>query len=378
MVVISIPWLVLQVTDSPAFAGLVLAASALPALVVSPLGGAFINRFGNRTVSITADVLSMLSVMAFPIVNQVAGLSGVAILVIAVLGAAFDPIGYTARKTLITTVSEKAKFDVEKHNGIHEGLFGASWIAGPAIGAWLIALVGPVNSFWVAGAFSAVAALMIVLLRVSSPLGGHEVPEGDTSSKNEFTRGFGIIWQDKLIRVILLSVLVIAAVYLPTESVVLPAFYESISDPAQLGLVISVLAAGSAISAFGYGWIITKISGRSLIRLAFFGASVSTLAMSFLPDLPLMLVAAFFLGFFWGPFNPFLNSLTQQRIPEYQHGAVYGATTSVFYAAPPIGMLVTGYLVEELGIQFTYHALASLLVLTSLIVLSTKTLREQF
>jgi len=39
IVMITIPWLILERTDSPAFAGLVAAVSALPAIVVSPIGG---------------------------------------------------------------------------------------------------------------------------------------------------------------------------------------------------------------------------------------------------------------------------------------------------------------------------------------------------
>ena len=39
IVMITIPWLILERTDSPAFAGLVAAISALPGILVSPIGG---------------------------------------------------------------------------------------------------------------------------------------------------------------------------------------------------------------------------------------------------------------------------------------------------------------------------------------------------
>lgn len=376
IVLITIPWLVLEVTDSPAFAGLVVALSSIPSLIASPLSGIFIKKFGNRTISIWADLFSTISVIAFPIFALTIGLSGLAILVIALLGAIFDPVGYTARRTLITSVARESRFNVDKLNGLHEGLFGISWIAGPALGAWLIALLGATNSFWFAGVCFVIAALAIVALKIS-PTSEHEVPVSH-ANKNDFLIGFRLIWQDKLIRSILIAVLIVAAIYLPTESVVLPTYYESLSQPTALGFVISVLAAGSAISAFGYSWLIKRMNGRTLMRFAFLGASLGTLAMAFLPPLPVMLTAAFVLGLSWGPFNPFMNSIIQRRIPEHEHGMVYGAQISVFYAAPPIGMVFTGLAVESFGVLNTYQILAWLMILTSILALLSKPLREKF
>ena len=88
---ITIPWLILERTDSPAFAGLVAAISALPGILVSPIGGWMVDHIGRRAVSIGADILSAFSVATFPIVAATFGLSNLSILLIAVLGAVFDP-----------------------------------------------------------------------------------------------------------------------------------------------------------------------------------------------------------------------------------------------------------------------------------------------
>ena len=70
---ITIPWMILERTDSPAFAGLVAAMSALPGILVSPIGGWMVDRIGRRRVSVGADLLSSLSVAAFPIVGATFG-----------------------------------------------------------------------------------------------------------------------------------------------------------------------------------------------------------------------------------------------------------------------------------------------------------------
>ena len=139
---ITIPWLILERTDSPAFAGLVAAVSALPGILVSPIGGWLVDHIGRRAVSIGADILSSLSVAAFPIVAATFGLSNLSILLIAVLGAVFDPAGYTARKTMLTDVAKASETDLDQLNGIHDGVMGIAWIFGPAVGAVLIATIG--------------------------------------------------------------------------------------------------------------------------------------------------------------------------------------------------------------------------------------------
>jgi MFS family permease len=331
-------------------------------------------------VSIGADLLSAVAVVAFPIVALTSGLSSSTILVIAVIGAIFDPAGYTARKTLLADVAKASEIKLDRLNGIHEGFMGVSWILGPAIGAALISNVGAVNSFWVAGGLFIFAALTIAFLRVGN-LGkeARDLAEkmGEKSDRS-LRVGFQILWRDKLLRTLTIAILVIAAVYLPTETLVLPAYFEEQNNPAGLGIVISALAAGSTIGSFGYGWISARMSRKNLVRATLIGTAVSIIPMALLPPLPLFLLAAFLLGLSWGPFNPLETSLIQQRVPADQQGRVFGVQTAVFYAAPPLGMVAAGLSVESYGVSTTYIVLAAILTVTAIFALLTKSLRSDF
>jgi MFS family permease len=380
IVMITIPWLILEETGSPAFAGLVAAISALPGLLISPIGGWLVDHIGRRTVSIGADLLSAVAVVAFPIVALTSGLTSSTIFIIAVIGAIFDPAGYTARKTLLADVAKASDIKLDRLNGIHEGFMGVSWILGPAIGAALISNVGAVNSFWVAGGLFIFAALTIAFLRVGN-LGkeARDLAEkmGEKSDRS-LRVGFQILWRDKLLRTLTIAILVIAAVYLPTETLVLPAYFEEQNNPAGLGIVISALAAGSTIGSFGYGWISARMSRKNLVRATLIGTAVSIVPMALLPPLPLFLLAAFLLGLSWGPFNPLETSLIQQRVPADQQGRVFGVQTAVFYAAPPLGMVLAGLSVESFGVSTTYIVLAAILSVTAILALLTKSLRSNF
>jgi MFS family permease len=380
ILMITIPWLILQETRSPAFAGLVAAISAIPGLIISPIGGWLVDHVGRRAVSVCADLLSSLAVFAFPIVALTYGLSSFSILLIAVVGAIFDPAGYTARKTLLTDVAKASEIELDRLNGIHDGFMGISWILGPAVGAGLISTVGAINSFWVAGGLFIFAAITIAFLRVGNL--GKEARDwaekmGEKSDRS-LRVGFQVLWRDKLLRTLTIAILVIAAVYLPTETLVLPAYFEEQDNPAGLGIVISALAAGSTIGSFGYGWISARMSRKNLVRATLIGTAVSIVPMALLPPLPLFLLAAFLLGLSWGPFNPLETSLIQQRVPADQQGRVFGVQTAVFYAAPPLGMVAAGLSVESYGVSTTYIVLAAILTVTAIFALLTKSLRSDF
>ena len=380
IVMITIPWLILEETGSPAFAGLVAAISALPGLLISPIGGWLVDHLGRRSVSIGADLLSAVAVVAFPIVAFTSGLSSSTILIIALVGAIFDPAGYTARKTLLADVAKASEIELDRLNGIHEGFMGVSWIFGPAVGAGLISTVGAVNSFWVAGGLFIFAALTIAFLRVGN-LGKEArdlAEELGEKSNRSIGVGFQVLWNDRLLRTISISVLIIAAVYLPTETVVLSTYFEDLGQPASLGVVISVLAAGTAVGSFGYGWISARLSRKNLVRTTLIGTAVSIVPMAFLPPLPILIVAGFLLGLSWGPFTPLISTLVQQRVPADQQGRVFGVQTAVFYAAPPLGMVLAGLSVENYGVRTTYLVLAAILSTTALLALLTKSLRSDF
>jgi MFS family permease len=267
---------------------------------------------------------------------------------------------------------------IDRLNGIHEGIFGVGWAIGPALGAVLIAVIGPVQAFWAPFGLFVVAIIAIVLLRVGDAgqearaAAGHE-PVG---AWRGLVLGVTVLWRDPVLRAITVALMVLAAVYLPTESVVLPAYFEGRGEPTSLGILVSVMSLGTIVGAFGYGWLANRFTRYQLVRMVLVGTAVSIIPLALLPPLPVMVVAGFVLGLAWGPFSPLMNTLVQRRVPAEAQGRVYGVQMSVFYAAPPIAFLLTGWSVEQFGVQATYLALAVVLAVTSIVVLFVPSIRS--
>lgn len=361
MVFIAIPWLVIELTGSATSTGLIVGVSFLPAIVVAPIAGIVIDRWGPRRVSMLADLLSAVSVVVIPVVAITVGISEAWILFAAVLGATFDPAGYTARKTLIKSVAAHSGVRLEKANSLHEALFGFGFSIGPALAAVSIGVVGVLQTFWVIAGMSLGAALAILVLRglptdveVDEELGG--------SGWSEAVKGFRALRRDRALWVLTLFFIAVEMVYLPSEVVILPTYFESVDNPLGMGLVISAMATGGIAGSYTFDWLSRRLSYRAIVSTCAIAASLSLFGLAFFPPFVLMVIAGFAAGASWGPMGPLINTLIQTRLPESLHGRAFGAQVALTSAGPPLGMIVAGGLVERFGVFVMYPTLVALVL----------------
>ena len=377
VVLIVIPWLVLDRTGSALAAGTAAAMSALPGIFVSPLVGVVIDRLGRRQVSIGADIFSAISVLLFPIIDEVGNLTFGVILALAVLGATFDPAGYTARKALIPDSAVASGININSANGMHEGFFGAGFVIGPALGAVLISTIGAVHAMIAAGAMFGVAAVSIAFMRITD---SGQVARITSANRESFMQsmveGLRVLRRDRALFTMTIMIMLLSATYMPTETIILPVHFESIGNASGLGITMSAMAVGAMFSAFSFGWIAKRMSRYQILLTIVVGISIGVVPMSSLPSTVVMVTAAFFFGAAWGPFNPLWNTLVQARIPADAQGRVYGIQMSLLYASVPIGQLITGVAIEQFGLRPTYHAIAATFVVFTLVIFALPVLRE--
>lgn len=362
VVMVVIPWLILERTGSPVAAGLAGALAALPGIVVSPLVGVLVDRIGRKAVSVVADAFSALSVLLFPVLDGLGLLGYGTVIALAVVGAIFDPAGYTARKALIPQVALTSRVSRDQVNGLHEGLFAGGWVVGPMVGALGIATVGSVQTMWFAFAAFALAALAVLAMRVPNraDLSGDALVEA--SPWHAARAGLGALLRDRPVWLLTLAVAVIWLLYAPTESVMLPVHFQAAGRPEAFGIVISAMSVGGMAGAFGYGWISRRLTRHRLATSCMLLAALAYVPLALLPPPLVMIVPALLLGLAWGPMEPLLNTLVQDRFPEHQHGRVYGVQLGLFYAAPPLGQLLSGAAVEGFGVETVFVWVAGLMV----------------
>jgi len=378
VVMITVPWIVLEKTGSAGRAGLLAALVSIPGIVVSPIVGGLIDRLGRRLVSVVSDVMSLVSVLLFVLVNAVGDLTYWWIVAIAILGAVFDPAGYTARKSLIPNAATASGVSVDAANGRHEGLFAIGWMVGPAIGAACIEWSGPMASFIVTAVFFAIAAVAVSNMKVNDEHGKSVAHEDDGHEPffSSLRGGFRVIAGDRALLGLTITFVILSGLYMPIDTVIFPAHFESIDDPSGLGLLLASLALGMVIGSFSYGRLSARFTSSQMLRTIVVVSTCSLFPMVALPSKWVFGILGLISGLSWGPFNPLWNTVVQKRVEPNLQGRVYGIQMSVLSAAPPLGQLIVGASVDGFGLQPTFLVVMIVFVVAAISISSSRTLRH--
>jgi len=139
LLVVALPYQVFRLTGSTAATGLTLAAESLPALLVGPVAGVFVDRWDRRRLMITADLLRAVAVAGFLLADRPDRLVWLYVALIAEnLGTVFfRPAARALVPKVVGTGPElvSANSLLAVNNGIVR-------LVGPPLGAVLLSLFG--------------------------------------------------------------------------------------------------------------------------------------------------------------------------------------------------------------------------------------------
>ena len=355
---IAFPWLVLEATGSASAAGALGAITAAPLLVSFLFSGVFVDMVGRRRVAVVSDLLSMTSVALVPILSGFTNLTFWPLAALAVLGATFDPAGISAREAMLPEAAAAARLRLERANGIHEAVWGGAYLIGPGIGGLAIGFLGAAATFWISAGLFAVGAAIMFVVRVPGA-GRPKRAESAAGVWASTTEGVRFVWNDRVLRAVALVSMVIVGFWLPVEGVVLPVYFQEAGEPERLGITVMALSLGGIVGALLYGAVGHRFGRRLALVVAMTGAGLSVLGMAALPPFAILVFFGVLAGLFYGPVGPLVNLMIQHRAPSALRGRVVGLLTSAAYVAGPIGYLISGPMVEYLGLQRAFLILAA-------------------
>ena len=373
---IAIPWLVLEITGSSANAGVVLGVSGFSVIFSAPLIGGLIAILGARPVSIWADIISAGSVVLFPIVGSLFGLNLTSLLIIAIIGAMFDPAGATARKSLIQAVAERDGLSLIKFNGTYEAAATIGTVLGPTGAALAISFVGINATFYLIAIVFVLASCLAFFIPVVTT---YTKSDESFSVKNVFkeTRiGMSALWNDKPLLSLVGLYTLLTAIYMPVESIVLSRYFRDLNEPRTLGFVLSAMSVGIVIGALQFHRAVRIFSPGNMVIVSMTLIGAVVCAMAFLPNAIIFIGLGLALGLAFGPVSPMSNYLVQQRMPQHLHGPVFGTQFSLMYLATPAGTLALGLIVQSVSIAPLLFVIGALFIVVTLLVGFTGPLRR--
>lgn len=365
----AIPWFVLVTTGSAGRTGLTVFVGAVPVVLSLFFGGAIVDRFPNKAVSIVADIVSGLAVAAIPLLYHTVGLEFWQLLVLVFLGALLDTPGQVARFSALPDLAKLAGIPLERANAIAQGTLTVSSLLGPAVAGVLIAALGASNVLWIDAITFGISIILMAMLVPSSV----RPPERESNSYiSDLLEGLRFLRFDQVLFPLVLFFAAMNIVVGPIDALIVPVYAKEVFDSAvSLGLMAAASGGGVLVGTALYGWLGPRTSRRMAFVASTAAIPLVLLSLAALPGLPATLAILGFLGIALGVSNILEYTIYFERIPEGMRGRVMGITGAIGWGSVPIGRLLAGILIDRVGLSaaLLIMALAMLPVVLALLVL---------
>jgi MFS family permease len=343
---LAVLWFVLETTGSAARAGLVGFFTLFPIVIALFFGGALVDRFGYRRMSVIADIASAITVAMIPILHHTVGLPLWALLALVFLGAILDTPGHTARRAMLPDLARRANMPIERATSLLESSSAVVSLVGPILAGVLVAAVGTTSALFVDSATFVISAALIArgipAVRVAR----------DTASRymDEVLEGLRFLRASRLLVTIMVAAAVANLFAAPIGGVMLPVFAHDQGWSARyLGFIFAGFGGGALIGSLVYGVIGPRFRRRPMLAGFFIGIGVAIMLFAIAGSIATAMLLAFLAGLPLGAIGPLLGAVQLERIPEELRGRVLGAVGSVSMSAAPLGMLIAGPIVEWSG-----------------------------
>jgi MFS family permease len=337
--------LVYDLTGKSTDLGITVALQFLPMLVLGAWAGAIADRRDKRTLAILTQ--SLLAVQALVLgVVVLAGLESVgAIWVLTFALGILNAFENPARRGLVTELVEPQ--DVSNAVSLNTAVMTGSRIFGPALGAFLVELVGSGWCFLFNGVSFAAVLVSLVALRRDELHSPPLAPRGGRPVRDALSF---VARRPQLLMTFV--VMTIVSTFAFNYGVALPKLAdERWGGEVWFGVVLSVTSVGSFIGSLltaRMSWISTR---WYLANIALLG--VAGIGMAWAPNVAIALLWSVPLGIGGGGFISAGNGITQQESPPDMRGRLLALTAVAFLGSTPIGGPITGAIGDHIGAEWS-------------------------
>ena len=354
-------WLVLRLTDSAFYLGLVGFCNFFPMMVLSLPAGvaadrlrprtallaiqgfALVNAFGLWAVT-ASDVVRPWHILAFALGNGTA--------------VAFEiPIRQRFLQDLV------GRDDLPNAIALNSLAFNGARLLGPSAAGFLLAAMGEAACFLVNTL--SYAGVLVALLRIHAPP-QTAVPRED-GWRRQMHEGIAYVTGSRRVR-ILLALVIVAALFGMPYQVLLPVFARDVLGAGSRGLGLLMGAAGLGAVGGALFLAARRTHRRSApvvaIALAAFGGGL--VAFAFSRTLALSFACMVVVGAALIVQMATSNTLLQLSAPEHMRGRVISLYLLSFATAAPIGALAAGWIARRVGAPWTVAGGGALCVLAAI------------
>jgi MFS family permease len=324
-------FLVSDVRDSFALAGITSAFYTLAGAIVSPRIGKLADRFGTRSVLIPVTLINALAMLGllFFIDRSTIGLFALA----AIFGATFPNFGSYTRTRWSRSISNEK--ELSSALSLESVFDETAFVVGPALAGFLFALYGSRSPLLAGIVFVIIGGIGLAI--TSTDHGGFARVEDDHS------RG---ILSIPYVKSLLLSLIAMGLLF-GSNFVVIIAVADQGGRASDGGLWVGLYPLGSAISGLIYGFIHWKISSTVRYTVSLAVMTVCTSGILFFQDLDTIAFWIIVSGIAIGPALISANAFLKELVPLSRLNESFAFLGAAISIGITIGSTLSGVIVEE-------------------------------
>src|SRR5436190_6505829 len=275
MTQVATSWLVYRVTESTLLLGVVGFSGQLPALLLTPFAGVWVDRWNRHRVLKVTQILSMLESFALALLALTGLIDIWQIIVLTMFQGAVNAFDMPARQAFLVEMIED-RADLANAIALNSSMVNGARLIGPSIAGLIIAVAGEGYCFLIDG-FSYLAVIASLLLMKMRASGARGVRQNVLTELHE---GWAYVTGFAPIRAILTLLAAVSLVGVP-YMVLMPVFASNVlhGGPHTLGFLTGASGVGALVSA------ITLAMRKTIVGL---DKMIAITALTFSPGLVLV------------------------------------------------------------------------------------------
>lgn len=351
---------------------LVMAVHLAPLVLFMLFGGVIADRFPRALVIGTTDIMLSLFIITNGVllVNELASVTS--FVIVALVSGTLNALWWPAFTGLVPEIVDEDH--LQPANGFVGLVSNSANIIGAVTGGIIVAAVGAGTAIVIDGITFLIAGILVLKLRHFGKTRTND--EHSPSVFDDLIHGWKEFSSRKWIVTVVAGYSVIAMVFESGFSVVGPVFAkESLGGPKPWSWILASFSIGMAVGVA----VTMKVKPRYPLFLGLamqFGMVLWFISMGFTKSVPLAMLAAFCCGFGMDFFMVLWQTALQTEVPNEALSRVssYDAFGSLFFA--PLGLVIAGPIVTEIGAQSTFKLFAAVMAVVVLAMLSVKDVRK--
>jgi MFS family permease len=364
-------WLVLQLTNSAFWLGVVGFAASFPILLFALIGGVIADHVNKRKLLMVTQ--SAMMIFAF-IMAALAYFK-----VINVHEIVFLALGTGIAMSLNTPTYQALvpqlvpREDLTNAIALNSAQFNMSRVLGPTLGGFAMALFGVAGNFFLNGLSFLAVLVALTRIRYAEPAAPQE---GRLWEK--LKQGFAYVFRHSAMSSLVLLVAIGSLLAIPYLTFV-PYFARDVlaSDEPGLGVLMACSGAGAFLGAITIASLAhLRRRGLFVVRASagFYAAIIAfTFSRNFYLSGLLLSVAGYCMIISVAT----INSLLQHLAEDHMRGRVMSIYSTAFLGLPPIGCLIAGSMAHLIGAPLAIAGMSTLALAGSLgVFLGREGLRE--